>query len=157
MMTVQLFDERRVADVWEVYFSAIHGVCKKDYNPQQLAAWAPETFDLALYAEKLRQLQPLMILLDEKVVAYGDLQDDGLIDHFFVHGGYQARGVGHLLMVELLGRGQGLPQLYANVSMTARPFFARYHFQMVREQQILVRGCSLKNYRMVRTRDGGNV
>lgn len=44
---------------------------------------------------------------------------------------------------------QGIENLYANVSITARPFFERMGFSVLEEQHVNVRGQVLKNYRMV--------
>ena len=42
--------------------------------------------------------------------------------------------------------------LYAQVSLTARPFFEHAGFTVVSELQLLVRGLALKNFRMEKQR-----
>lgn len=43
-----------------------------------------------------------------------------------------------------------VPRLFAEVSITARPFFERHGFVVLTEQQVLVREVALTNYRMER-------
>jgi putative acetyltransferase len=44
----------------------------------------------------------------------------------------------------------GASRLFAEVSVTARPFFERHGFVVLAEQQVVVRDVALVNYRMER-------
>jgi putative acetyltransferase len=60
------------------------------------------------------------------------------------------RGVGGLLYeaVEREARGKGLVRLSTEASITARPFFERRGFCIVREQTVSRRGVSMTNFFM---------
>jgi len=139
-----------ISEVWEVYFTAIRMVCSQNYSQEQVKAWAPDDFDMNLFQEKISHLNPFVAKLDSTVVGYADLQEDGLVDHFFVHGKHQSMGVGSALMKAILAKGNGLPRLYSNVSHTATPFFQNYGFVVQQVQDVQVRGCTLQNNVMVR-------
>jgi putative acetyltransferase len=81
-----------------VYHSAIHLVASHDYSPEQIAAWAPDDLDAALWEKRIRGINPFVAVPDGAVVAYADLQPSGYIDHFFVSGAYPRRGFGAMLM-----------------------------------------------------------
>ncbi|HSG51668.1 MAG TPA: GNAT family N-acetyltransferase, partial [Rheinheimera sp.] len=89
---------------------------------------------------------------NDTIVGFADVQPDGYIDFFFCHHAYQGKGVGKALMQHLLktGKRQGIKCFYANVSLTAMPFFQHFGFNIVREQQVVVRGVALSNYLMER-------
>lgn len=87
------------------------------------------------------------------MVGYADLQQDGYIDHFFVYGQHQSCGIGAALMGKLLKEGACLDRIYTHASITARPFFQRYDFEVAKAQKVEVRGVKLKNYIMERIRN----
>ncbi len=83
----------------------------------------------------------------EEIVGYADLQASGYIDHFFVSGHHQRRGVGALLMkrIHREATSLGLIELTSDVSLNAEPFFLRCGFQVVERRAPRVRGVSIPN------------
>lgn len=81
---------------------------------------------------------------------FADLQPSGYIDHFFVAGAYAGRGVARTLMAQIHQAAQqaGMPWLWADVSLSAEPFFSRSGFGVEVRQQVEVRGVVLANARM---------
>jgi len=59
---------------------------------------APEEYDQADWRNKILGIDPLVVILDKKIVAYADLQSDGYIKHFFCHANFQCKGLGKTLM-----------------------------------------------------------
>src|SRR3712207_9461104 len=77
-----------------------------------------------------------------EVVGFAELEEDGHLDMLYVRGGSVGRGVGRRLYraVEREARGRGLRQIFTEASVTARPFFERRGFRLVREGRIVRRG-----------------
>lgn len=148
MIRVNLYEEGTEQDLWEVYYSAIRLGCADHYTLDQLQAWAPDDFDTQIFSEKMKSLKPYVAYLADKIVGYGDLQSDGYIDHFYVHGKHQGVGVGSTLMAGIIKEGKSLPRLYSNVSHRARPFFERYGFSATKKQLVEIRGEHLGNTAM---------
>jgi len=134
--------------LFDIFQQAVRLSAAFDYSPTQINAWAE--VDRAAWIEHLRRLAPWVAEIDGVIAGYADLQPDGYIDHFFVTARFGRRGVGSLLMqaLEQQARGQGFPLLYANVSLTARPFFAHHGFTLLAQQTISLRGADLINFRM---------
>ncbi|MBJ6907397.1 GNAT family N-acetyltransferase, partial [Vibrio cholerae] len=116
----------------------------------QVEAWAPDDFSSEIWQRKMNLLSPFVAEIDGKIVGYSDLQENGLIDHFFCHHEHQGRGVGRQLMEHVLrmGKLQGITRFYSEVSITARPFYERFGFKVTQEQTIEVRGQKLCNFVM---------
>lgn len=152
MIVVRPFQESDVLELWRVHRDAIHRTASRDYSPGQVAAWAPMEIDPLQWRDKMRKLRPFVAELDGAVAAYADLQDDGYIDHFFVAPEASGRGVGSALMRHILSLAPplGIRELYANVSITARPFFEHFGFQVESPQTVTLRGVEFTNYRMRR-------
>jgi putative acetyltransferase len=133
--------------LFEVYYSAIHLVARRDYSPEQIQAWAPRDLDQGLWATRIRGINPFVAELAGEPVGYADIQADGYIDHFFVSGHHGRRGIGTALMNHLLdeARAASLTELRSDVSRTAQPFFERFGFTVVEERQPELRGVVIPN------------
>jgi len=134
----------------EMFFNTIRQVNIKDYTLNQVIAWAPESYDEAQWKSRIQAISPFIALLDDKIVGYSDVQNDGYIDHFFCHSEYQGKGIGKTLMQTLFNSAseKGLSRLYSHVSITAKPFFEHFGFKVVKPQQVEIRGEVLTNYVM---------
>ncbi len=147
---IRAFKEGDEDELRSLFFNSIHNACKKDYSPQQLAAWAPEQYDESQWHERIRKINPFIAHNGQQIVGYADVQSDGYIDHFFCHYQFQGKGVAKALMSTLMNIAQKkqLPRLHAQVSKTAKPFFEYIGFQVINPQQVEVRGEMLTNYVM---------
>lgn len=137
--------------LFELFRGTVQQVNSRDYTPEQLAAWAPVEIDLVRWAT-LAERYTVVAEVDGTVAGFADLEPDGHIDRFFVHADYQRRGVGMALMRAVSAEAEriGATRLFAEVSITARPFFEGHGFVVLAEQQVMVRGVALTNYRMER-------
>jgi putative acetyltransferase len=140
-------DERALR---RIFLSAIHGIASRDYNPEQIQAWAPADLDLELWAKKMRAIRPFVIADDGTPIAYADLQPNGYIDHFFVSAPFVRQGVGSRLMRRIQEEAamRAIPVLTSDVSRTAQPFFRAFEFVLVEEREPLIRGVIVPNARM---------
>ena len=87
---------------------------------------------------------------DGEVVGFAELEDDGGLDMLYLREDAVGRGVGRRLYeaVEREARALGLSRLFAEVSITARPFFERRGFAVTREQVVYRSGVALTNFVM---------
>ncbi len=72
------------------------------------------------------------------------------LDMMFVHPAHQRLGVATALLatVESVAREQGLSRLFTEASITARPFFERHGFRVIRQRTVHRRGQDLTNFAM---------
>ncbi len=133
-----------------VYFSAVHEIARADYTLAQLDAWAPRQYDGAAWAARMQGIQPFVAKRGGHIVGYADVQPEGYIDHFFVIASAARTGVGTLLMrrIHETAVQRGVPLLTSHVSITARPFFEKFGFEVVAPQTVTVRGVAMTNFRM---------
>ena len=134
-----------------LFKDTVRRVNSRDYTPEQVRAWAPDMVDPVRWAVLIDRYT-LVAETDGRIVGFTDLEPDGHIDRFFVHADYQGQGVGRTMLTELVAEAVrlGVCRLYAEVSITARPFFGRNGFVVVAEQEVTVRGVKMTNYRMER-------
>ena len=72
-------------ELWELFYNTIHNVNIRDYDENQIAAWAPDDFDINIAIQKFREIEPFIVIKDGKIIGYADIQADGYIDHFYCH------------------------------------------------------------------------
>lgn len=143
-----------------IFRAAVRTTAAGDYGAEQIEAWSPAHWSPAQcerWIERVRALRPFVAEVDGVVAGYADLQDDGLIDHFYVSPDFARRGVGAALMSHALAqaRERGLRSVHSHVSRTAQPFFARYGFETVAQRRPEVRGVEVPNAEMRLTLDAG--
>jgi putative acetyltransferase len=133
-----------------VYYSAIRETAAQDYTPEQIAAWAPDSFDESQWAQRLADIAPFVAERDGAAVGYADVQSNGYIDHFFVAAHAGRQGVGSRLMQQIHAHAESMSvtALSSEVSITARPFFEHWGFAVEQQQSLVVRGVALTNFRM---------
>jgi putative acetyltransferase len=132
----------------EVFFNTIRNVNIKDYSEVQVQAWAPDDYDQSEWYKRISSINPFVAVLDNEIVGYADIQDDGYIDHFFCHWNHQGKGIGKALIQKLIAAGQKkcINRLYSHASITAKPFFEHFGFKEVKKQEVKIRGQVLTNY-----------
>lgn len=149
-MLVRAFKDGDEPALQAVFYSAVHVIAAKDYTVEQLDAWAPHRPDWEAWTARMQALRPFVAEDDGRVVGYADLQASGYIDHFFVAAKQARRGVGRLLMETLHARAAELrlARLFADVSLTAEPFFERFGFHVLERKTVVIGRASLPNARM---------
>ena len=81
------------------------------------------------------------------LVGFGDIDESGYLDHLFVHADYQGKGIGTMICNRLEQAVSG--NIITHASITARPFFEKRGYRVVKEQQVERQGVFLTNFEMV--------
>ena len=81
------------------------------------------------------------------IVGFGDIDKTGYLDRLFVHKDYQRQGIASAICDEL-EQAVNVNKIITHASITAKPFFERRGYKVIKEQQITRNGVSLTNYVM---------
>ena len=128
--------------ILSLFRDTVHTVCARDYTRSQLDAWAPAEPDAAAWDASLRAHRTLVAEEDGRILGFADLGSDGYLDRLYVHRDWQGRGVASALCAALPGARR------THASITARPFFERRGWHVVKEQRVERRGVALTNFVM---------
>jgi len=135
-----------------IYYNTIHTVDARDYTKEQIDAWAPwsSVQDYSGWQEKLEKIKPYVALIDDIIVGFAEFEPTGHIDCFYVHHEFQGSGVGSALIHEIEKEAvdKSISRVYAEVSITAKPFFEAKGFHVVKQQAATIRGVELINFVM---------
>jgi putative acetyltransferase len=150
-ITTRSYNEADAPFLAAIYYHTIHNINAKDYSAAQLDAWAPNS-SLATedWIRKWLRLPPIIAVINNIIVGFAEFEDNGHIDCFYCHDEYQGCGVGSALMREIESRAKKnkIDKIFAEVSITARPFFEAKGFVVKKEQSVLIRGMELTNFVM---------
>jgi putative acetyltransferase len=139
----------------QVFTETITTVCCADYTPAQIAVWVAGAEDSDRWQEIMAH-QVVRILDDGgKMAGFATLARGSYIDLFYIHKDYQRQGLARRLFAEIEQTAISMDQLRltSDVSITARPFFERMGFVVLKEQKVMRQGVELTNFRMEKTMD----
>lgn len=155
-MLIRPFIHGEESALLALFQASVRGLASRNYTPDQIEAWSPSTPGadyLLQWEERIHSNRPWVVEVDGQLAAFADVQPSGLIDQFFVSPDVAGQGVGPALMHHLHEQALalGAAALTAHVSLTAQSFFQRHGFVVEREQEVAVRGRSLRNAVMRKT------
>jgi putative acetyltransferase len=134
-----------------LFTETIHAVNTGDYKPDQLSAWAPRPPDIASWRERLEG--ETIVLVAERglqILGFAGFTPDGHLGLLYTHARFLRQGIAAVLLraIEDEVRCHGVDHLFAEVSVTARPFFDQAGFRLITAQTVERRGKEFINYRM---------
>ena len=139
--------------IWGVYFAATRESVARDYHPDLVERWAPRNQDMKAWGERLAQKNPFIAMVDGQVVGMAEIEADGFIDYFYVHPRWQDKGIGKALLATLEAEAAkaGVTTVFADVSVTAQPFFLSQGFRITEAKSNVVLGHPAPNFKMQKT------
>jgi putative acetyltransferase len=137
-------------EIARLFFETVRSVNRADYSEEQVETWAPGVPDPKEWHARMNGRRTLVAEEGGKVVGFAELEGDGHLDMLYAREDAVGWGVGRGLYeaVEREARSQGRGRIFTEASITARPFFERRGFRMVREESVVVRGVSMTNFVM---------
>ena len=151
-MLIRFHRNSDIPDIARLFYDTIHRVNSNDYTREQIDAWAPAVPEVSFWKERAKRYRVYVAEEDDRIVGFTELESTGHIDCFFVHHEWQRRGVGSRLLERVVAtaRRERIPRLFAEVSITAAPFFRNRGFVVVRENEATRRNVKLKQFAMER-------
>ena len=133
-----------------LYVDTIHAVCSKDYNAEQIAVWTSTADNTERWNNLLKNQLVIIAEKNNKLVGYGTLENANYVDFLYVHKDLQRQGIANSILAQLetQARKSGSMVLSSDVSITARPFFEKKGFKVLKEQKNMRKGVELINYKM---------
>ena len=125
-------------------------ICKSSETKEQLDVWADGKADLKKWNRLLQEHYSIVAVENETIAGFGDIDLTGYLDHLFVHADYQGKGIATAICDQLEQAVQG--NITTHASITAKAFFEKRGYRVLKEQQIERQGIFLTNYVMVKER-----
>ena len=137
-----------------LYYDTITTINALDYNEEQILAWASTAENIASLETKI--LEQYFIAAENEagiITGFASLDNQkGYLDVLYVHRDFQRMGIASLLLQSLLEKAKqmNIIEITTDASITAKPFFEKNGFQVVKEQTVVVKGVPMMNFKMKR-------
>ena len=146
-MRLRIYAEADCGSLARLFYDTVHTVNAKDYDQDQLDAWATGEVDQESWNRSFLAHHTVVAEQDSVIVGFGDMDKTGYLDRLYVHKDYQRMGVATAICDEL-ERSSTATEFITHASITARPFFEKRGYVVVKEQQVERRGVRLTNFVM---------
>ncbi|MGN0629550.1 MAG: GNAT family N-acetyltransferase [Oscillospiraceae bacterium] len=148
-MIIRSYEPADCESLGRLFYETVHSVCAGDYPSEQLFAWADGNIDLSKWNASFLKHRTLVAVVDGKIAGFGDMDETGYLDRLYVGKDFQRRGVASALCAALEG-GSSAPTFTTHASITAKPFFQKRGYRVIREQQVERKGILLTNFVMAK-------
>lgn len=149
-MELRGYESSDCKEVAELFYNTVHIINAKDYTKEQLDVWATQEVDLEKWNQSLQEHYSVVAVDNEIIVGFGDIDKDGYLDRLYVHADYQRKGIATAICKQLEQAVEG--KITTHASITAKPFFEKRGYRVVRKQEVERRGIFLTNFVMEKDR-----
>ena len=149
-MTLREYRPSDCKEITELFYHTVHTVNAKDYTREQLHVWATGQVDLDKWNQSFQDHYTIVAVENDVLVGFGDIDSTGYLDRLFIHADHQRKGIAAAICDRLE---QAVPgTITTHASITAKPFFEKRGYKVVKEQQVERQGIALTNFVMEKTR-----
>ena len=146
-MELRLYRSEDCPALAQLFYDTVHTVNARDYTPEQLDAWADGHVDLDAWNTSFLAHHTLVAEENGEILGFADMDGAGYLDRLYVHKDHQGRGVATALC-STLEAACPVKNFTTHASLTARPFFESWGYQVLRRQTVVRHGISLENFVM---------
>nr|WP_233180954.1 GNAT family N-acetyltransferase [Lactococcus lactis] len=125
-MLIRNYESKDLDEVINLFKNTIFEINISDYTLEQVKAWVD--VDTELFDDNLGKTYARVISNHEQLVGFGNIDDKGYIDLFYVSVDYQRQGVGQKLLNDL-EKSSNYTSFMVNSSITAKPFFEKMGYK----------------------------
>ncbi|HYW19725.1 MAG TPA: GNAT family N-acetyltransferase [Nodularia sp. (in: cyanobacteria)] len=137
-MKLRRYELGDTEEIIRLFYDTIHEVNIRDYTKAQVDAWTSVNMNVEVWMNSLKSKLTYVAEEDGKILGFGELEANGHIDRFYCHKDFQGQGVGTKILeqIELTARDLEIKKLFLEASITAKPFFEKKKFIMVKKQEV---------------------
>lgn len=141
--------------ILELFAGTIEIICSADYTTDQRNAWQASVENSARWMAKINRDDFWVAETDTILSGFASLKNNNYIDLMYVHKDFARIGIASLLLKKMLdlATSTSSEKVFSDVSITAKPFFEKHGFTVIKENHLILRGVAIMNYRMVLIRD----
>ncbi len=149
-MIIREFKDDDTEAIVHLFTETVRKINSRDYSKEQIEVWAPQNPDLAKWRNRLAETITFVAEVDQRIIGFAQLENNGHIDCFYVAHDFVDKGVGTKLLLEIeeWAKSLNITRLFGEASITAKPFFLGKGFKVIKEQFVELQGVQFKNYVM---------
>lgn len=133
----------------DLFYNTVHTINIRDYFDEQINAWADGNINLDEWNLSFLSHYTIVAEIDKTITGFGDIDKTGYLDRLYVHHNFQHQGVAAAIC-NRLEQSVDTTRIVTHASITARGFFEKRNYKVIRKQEIQRRNILLTNYIMER-------
>ena len=146
-MIIRKYKKSDSEKLFKLLCDTIYFINSKDYTEKQLKVWVKEERDLFLWEKSLLENYTLIAEEKDMVIGFGNINETGYLDMLYVHKDFQRKNIASQLC-DKLENIFPVSKITVYASITAKPFFEKRGYKIIREQFVEREKIFLKNYIM---------
>jgi putative acetyltransferase len=144
--------EEDAEELASLFHESVREVAAQHYSDAQVRAWSPSEPDPERFVMRITDGRTFLVAtgLDDEILAYGDLEANGHIDHLYARPDAAGTGVARLVYdrLEQAAHESGIERLFVEASEPASRFFTKRGFEIVERNDFELGGVPIHNFRM---------
>jgi putative acetyltransferase len=150
MIIIKIAQESDIPNIAKLFYETIQTVNIKDYTQEEVDDWSSWYSDTDKWKQKINEQFFIIAQLNNELVGFSSLSEDGYLDYMFVHKEHQRKGIAKKLYskIEEKALEQKNHIIYSEVSITAKKFFESLGFEIEKLQTKKSKNKELTNFRM---------
>ena len=148
-MILRKYRSNDCPEMLKLFYDTVHEINKKDYSSEQLDAWTSGIiFDK--WDKSFLSNNTIVAEKNGIIAGFGDMDNNGYLDRLYVNKDYQNIGIGSAIINELekTAVSNGVFCFTTYSSITAKPFFIKHDYRVLKENTVLKNGIEMRNYFM---------
>jgi putative acetyltransferase len=119
----------------QLFYETITNINVKDYNSEQIRLWSSGHLKIDRWNKSISEQYFIICESDCIINGFASITDKGYLDFMYVHKDHQGKGIASAMLAELetYADSKGIKDIWAQVSITARPFFRSKGFEITKE------------------------
>ena len=148
---IRSLDEKDILQMKDLFRTTVLNVNARDYTEEEVKDWASCGDSKTRWRELLAGNQYVGVFNECNVlVGFSSMNKDGYLNSMFVHKDFQHRGIATRLLseVERIAGQYGVRYITCEVSLTARTFFEKKGYEIIKIQKYKANRLELTNFVM---------
>ncbi len=119
----------------KLFYDTINNINVRDYNSDQIRLWSSGHLKTDKWKKNITEQYFIVSESDGNITGFASITEKGYLDFMYVHKDHQGNGIATKLLTELekFACSLKLKKIWAQVSITARPFFKSKGFEITKE------------------------
>lgn len=147
------YETQFLDDIVKTFLLSIQRTCNVDYNSKQIDAWT-SNINKIKWDEMFSNHYTLLAMYKNNVIGFGDISNDGYLNMLYVNPDFQNKGIATFICEEL--EKYVKKDIVVDVSVTAKSFFLKRGYEIIKQQRVIRKGVELTNFKMIKRKSNAN-
>lgn len=139
-MILRAFQSSETPELLQLFKDTVQHVNRKHYSSEQIEAWTSDNVGMKAWSDRQAANHTIVAEANGSITGFGELTKQGHIEMLYVHKGFQRKGVASALLQSMEKHARTslkLKEITTDASITARPFFEKNGFQLIKAEHAI--------------------